>query len=44
MSFGKTFLAWVTAFVLVGIFFYAMDLWIMGVQGLPLNWDMTPAQ
>lgn len=44
MGVGKTIITWIAAFVVVGIFFYVLDLWIMGVQGLPLNWDMTPAQ
>lgn len=41
---GRTVLTWLVALVAAGLFFYALDLWIMAAQGLPLNWDMTPAQ
>lgn len=35
---------WVSAFAIAALFFYAIDLWIMGAQGLPLNFNLTPAQ
>lgn len=44
MNGTRTVLIWVAALLAAGLFFYALDLWIMGAQGLPLNWDMTPAQ
>ena len=40
----KSILTWVAAFLIAGGFFYGLDLWIMAAQGLPLNWDLTPAQ
>ncbi|MCF6280829.1 MAG: hypothetical protein L3J28_01255 [Candidatus Polarisedimenticolaceae bacterium] len=36
----------VLAFVAFGIalaVFYGLDHFIMNIQGLPLNWDLTPA-
>ncbi|MDH3451934.1 MAG: hypothetical protein OEN20_05900 [Gammaproteobacteria bacterium] len=38
----KTVGRWLVVLVLTLAFFYAMDLMIMGAQGLPLNWNMTP--
>lgn len=38
------FAAWVVAFAVALALFYAMDLAVMGMQGLPLNFDLTPAQ
>ncbi len=35
---------WVGAFLLVLLFFYGLDHFVMSIQGLPLNLDMTPAQ
>jgi len=35
---------WLGAFLVVFVFFYVLDHSIMGMQGLPLNWDLTPAQ
>nr|VFJ94190.1 MAG: hypothetical protein BECKLFY1418A_GA0070994_10384 [Candidatus Kentron sp. LFY]VFK18280.1 MAG: hypothetical protein BECKLFY1418C_GA0070996_10414 [Candidatus Kentron sp. LFY] len=37
-------LIWIGAFVIVLLAFYGMDLFIMGIQGLPLNLDLTPAR
>lgn len=44
MNSSNSILIWVTAFVVAIAFFYALDLFIMGAQGLPLNLDLTPAQ
>lgn len=35
---------WAMAFVVVTIYFYALDQVFFSIQGLPLNFDMTPAQ
>ena len=35
---------WIVAFVLVLLFFYGLNHAIMGLQGLPLNWNLSPAQ
>lgn len=43
MGAGSTFLAVIVAFLLVVGFFYGMDHFIMNIQGLPLNADLTPA-
>jgi hypothetical protein len=32
------------AFILVLALFYGLNHFVMGLQGLPLNLDMTPAQ
>lgn len=37
-------LVWVGAFAVVLVAFYGLDLFIMAIQGLPLNADLTPAQ
>ena len=37
-------LTWVVAIAVTLLAFYAMDHLIMGMQGLPLNWDLSPAQ
>jgi len=44
MSISKTLLIWVSAFTLALLLFYGIDQFIMATQGLPLNWDLTPAQ
>ena len=36
-------LAWVVSVVITLVAFYAMDHFVMSIQGLPLNWDLTPA-
>lgn len=33
---------WVVAFVVVTIYFYALDQILFSLQGLPLNFNMTP--
>ena len=43
MSTGSTLIAMVMAFVLVLLVFYGLDHLIMGMQGLPLNMDLSPA-
>jgi len=35
---------WVIAFAITLVGFYIMDHFIMSIQGLPLNWDLSPAQ
>ena len=40
----NSLLVWVGAFVLTLAGFYAVDHFIMAIQGLPLNLDLTPAQ
>ena len=35
---------WLAALAVVLLAFYGLDLLVMGAQGLPLNWDLTPAQ
>ncbi len=35
---------WVAALAVTGALFYGLDHGIMLMQGLPLNWDLTPAQ
>jgi len=40
----KTISIWLGVFLTVLLFFYGLDHSIMGMQGLPLNWDLTPAQ
>jgi hypothetical protein len=37
-------MTWVVAIAITLVAFYFMDHFIMGVQGLPLNWDLSPAQ
>ncbi len=41
---GRQVFIWLGAFVLAFAVFYALDIFIMGIQGLPLNWDLTPAR
>lgn len=33
---------WLVVLVIALAFFYAMDHALMGAQGLPLNWNMSP--
>ena len=35
---------WLGVLLLTGLFFYGLDHFIMGIQGLPLHLDLTPAQ
>jgi len=35
---------WLFAFTITLLYFYGLDLFIMSMQGLPLNMDLTPAQ
>lgn len=35
---------WVAAIAITLAAFYLLDHFIMGIQGLPLNWDLSPAQ
>ncbi len=34
---------WIIVLAVTLAFFYALDHALMGVQGLPLNWNMAPA-
>lgn len=43
MGAGAKLTAFVIAFVVVLAAFYGLDHFIMGIQGLPLNADLTPA-
>ncbi|MEN8213225.1 MAG: hypothetical protein ABFR19_02580 [Pseudomonadota bacterium] len=43
MGFFSTLLATIIAFVVVLLLFYGLNHLIMGMQGLPLNLDLTPA-
>lgn len=43
MGTGSTLMAVMIAFVLVLAAFYGLDHLIMGMQGLPLNMDLSPA-
>ncbi|VAW99518.1 hypothetical protein MNBD_GAMMA21-1956 [hydrothermal vent metagenome] len=36
-------LTWVAALVIAAAIFYGLDHFVMSIQGLPLNWDLTPA-
>jgi len=42
MSTAKVIGRWVIVLVVTVAFFYAMDQLLMGAQGLPLNWNMSP--
>ena len=44
MNLSNPVVAWVGAFLLTLLVFYGMDHFIMLIQGLPLNLDLTPAQ
>jgi hypothetical protein len=35
---------WLIVFVVIAVYFYGLDHFIMSIQGLPLNFNMTPAQ
>jgi len=39
----KLLLAWIVALVVVAGLFYGLDIFIMSIQGLPLNADLSPA-
>lgn len=43
MGLGATLVATVIAFVVVLAVFYGLDHFVMSIQGLPLNADLTPA-
>jgi len=36
-------LIWVAALVIAVAIFYGLDHFVMGIQGLPLSWNLTPA-
>jgi hypothetical protein len=35
---------WAVAVAIALLAFYSLDHFTMSIQGLPLNWDLTPAQ
>lgn len=37
-------ITWVAAIAITLVAFYFMDHFVMSIQGLPLNWNLTPAQ
>jgi len=41
---GSLAVIWVGVFVVTLLGFYLLDHGVMGMQGLPLNLDLTPAQ
>lgn len=41
---GGSILVFIVSFVVVAAVFYGLDHFVMGLQGLPLNLDLTPAQ
>jgi hypothetical protein len=44
MNFNNPLIVWSCALLLTFTVFYGLDHFIMSVQGLPLNLDLTPAQ
>ncbi len=44
MNLENPIVVWAGAILLVLVFFYGLDYFIMSVQGLPLNLDLSPAQ
>jgi len=41
---GGVLVVFIISFVAVAAAFYGLDHFVMGIQGLPLNLDLTPAQ
>jgi hypothetical protein len=41
---GATLVYWVVAVAVSAALFYGLDHGVMAMQGLPLNWDLSPAQ
>jgi hypothetical protein len=35
---------WLAALLITIVVFYALDHGVMSMQGLPLNWDLTPME
>jgi len=44
MNLENPIAVWVGAILLVLVYFYGLDYFIMTVQGLPLNLNLSPAQ
>ena len=44
MNNGASVTIWLAAFAVCALAFYGLDHFIMNSQGLPLNFDLTPAQ
>lgn len=44
MTINHLLFVWLGAFGVALAVFYGLDLFIMAIQGLPLNLDLTPAQ
>jgi len=41
---GATLVYWLVAIAVAAALFYGLDHGVMAMQGLPLNWDLSPAQ
>ncbi len=41
---SNTLVIWAVAAAIALLVFYGLDHFTMSIQGLPLNWDLTPAQ
>lgn len=44
MNFNNPLIVWTCALLVTFMVFYGLDHFIMAIQGLPLNLDLTPAQ
>ena len=44
MGLSQLLLVWALALTVTLAAFYGLDHLIMSMQGLPLNWDLTPVQ
>jgi len=41
---NRKLMIWTVAAAIALLAFYGLDHFVMNIQGLPLNWDLTPAQ
>jgi len=41
---SRRILIWIVSISVTLAVFYLMDQMVMGMQGLPLGWDLSPAQ
>lgn len=41
---SRKLIIWTVAAAIALLAFYGLDHFVMSIQGLPLNWDLTPAQ
>lgn len=44
MDSGSKISLWLATLLVTLVAFYLMDIGVMAMQGLPLHWDLTPAQ